>query len=203
MDRKKYVIIMAAGSGSRMGADRPKQFLELGGKAVLHRTIEVFLEAVPGITVVTVLPEQHIEYWKEYCYKKNFTCPQILIKGGMTRFHSVKNALDRIPQGALVGVHDGVRPLITADLVSRLYSMAEKHPALIPVTPCVETLKVLVQKDGRLEAVPGAQADRSSVRRPLRCSGPNFLRTPIVRRMIQPSQMTPQWWKGTEKAFPT
>ena len=161
MDRKKYVIIMAAGSGSRMGADRPKQFLELGGKAVLHRTIEVFLEAVPGITVVTVLPEQHIEYWKEYCYKKNFTCPQILVKGGMTRFHSVKNALDRIPQGALVGVHDGVRPLITADLVSRLYSMAEEHPALIPVTPCVETLKVLVQKDGRLEAVPGAQADRS------------------------------------------
>ena len=63
MDRKKYVIIMAAGSGSRMGADRPKQFLELGGKAVLQRTIEVFLEADPDITVVTVLPEQFISYW--------------------------------------------------------------------------------------------------------------------------------------------
>ena len=161
MDRKKYVIMMAAGSGSRMGSDRPKQFLELGGKAVLQRTIEVFMEAVPGINVVTVLPQQHIDYWKEYCYRNNFTCPQILVKGGMTRFHSVRNALDRIPEGALVGVHDGVRPLITPELVARLYSMAEEHPALIPVTPCVETLKVLVEKDGRLEAVPGAQADRS------------------------------------------
>ena len=61
---------MAAGSGSRMGGDRPKQFLELGGKAVLQRTIEVFLEAVPGITVVTVLPEQFIDYWKDYCYRE-------------------------------------------------------------------------------------------------------------------------------------
>jgi 2-C-methyl-D-erythritol 4-phosphate cytidylyltransferase len=161
MDRKKYVIIMAAGSGSRMGGDRPKQFLELGGKAVLQRTIEVFLQAVPGITVVTVLPEQYIDYWKEYCYKRSFTCPQILVKGGMTRFHSVRNALDRIPEGAIVGVHDGVRPLITPDLVCKLYSLAEQQSAIIPVTPCVETLKVLEMKDGSLEAVPGAEADRS------------------------------------------
>ena len=161
MDRKKYVIIMAAGSGSRMGGDRPKQFLELGGKAVLQRTIEVFLQAVPGITVVTVLPEQYIDYWKEYCYKRSFTCPQILVKGGMTRFHSVRNALDRIPEGAIVGVHDGVRPLITPDLVCKLYSLAEQQSAIIPVTPCVETLKVLEMKGGSLEAVPGAEADRS------------------------------------------
>ena len=152
---------MAAGSGSRMGGDRPKQFLELGGKAVLQRTIEVFLQAVPGITVVTVLPEQYIDYWKEYCYKRSFTCPQILVKGGMTRFHSVRNALDRIPEGAIVGVHDGVRPLITPDLVCKLYSLAEQQSAIIPVTPCVETLKVLEMKDGSLEAVPGAEADRS------------------------------------------
>ena len=134
---------MAAGSGSRMGADRPKQFLELGGKAVLQRTIEVFLEAQPDITVVTVLPEQFIGYWKDYCYARNFVCPQILVKGGMTRFHSVRNALERIPDGAVVGVHDGVRPLITPALVSRLYSMADGQDGVIPVTPCVETLKVL------------------------------------------------------------
>ena len=161
MDRKKYVIIMAAGSGSRMGADRPKQFLELGGKAVLQRTIEVFLEAQPDITVVTVLPEQFIGYWKDYCYARNFVCPQILVKGGMTRFHSVRNALERIPDGAVVGVHDGVRPLITPALVSRLYSMADGQDGVIPVTPCVETLKVLSEKDGVLEPVPGASADRS------------------------------------------
>ena len=161
MERKKYVIIMAAGSGSRMGAGMPKQFLELGGKAVLQRTIEVFMEAVPGLTVVTVLPEQFIQYWKDYCYSRNFTCPQILVKGGMTRFHSVRNALERIPAGAVVGVHDGVRPLLTPGLVSSLYSMAESQSAVIPVTPCIETLKVLRETDGHLEAVPGAEADRS------------------------------------------
>jgi 2-C-methyl-D-erythritol 4-phosphate cytidylyltransferase len=161
MERKKYVIIMAAGSGSRMGAGMPKQFLELGGKAVLQRTIEVFMEAVPGLTVVTVLPEQFIQYWKDYCYSRNFTCPQILVKGGMTRFHSVRNALERIPAGAVVGVHDGVRPLLTPGLVSSLYSMAENQSAVIPVTPCIETLKVLRETDGHLEAVPGAEADRS------------------------------------------
>ena len=152
---------MAAGSGTRMGEEMPKQFLELGGKAILHRTIEVFLEAEPDIRVVTVLPEQYVSYWKNYCYQKNFTCPQILVKGGMTRFHSVRNALDRIPEGAIVGVHDGVRPLITPELVSRLYSMAQDTPALIPVTPCVETLKVLRENDGVLETIPGVEADRS------------------------------------------
>lgn len=152
---------MAAGSGTRMGGDRPKQFLELGGKAVLQRTIEVFLQAVPGINVVTVLPQQYLDYWKEYCYRKNFICPQMLVKGGMTRFHSVRNALERIPDGAVVGIHDGVRPLVTPDLVSRLYALAEMHPGVIPVTPCIETLKVLSEKDGCLEPVAGAVADRS------------------------------------------
>lgn len=152
---------MAAGSGSRMGAARPKQFMELGHKAILQRTIEVFISAVPDITIVTVLPEQYINYWKEYCYKRNFTCPQVLVKGGMTRFHSVRNALERIPDGAIVGVHDGVRPLVTPDFVAELYSRSEDTQALIPVTPCVETIKVLRDTDSRLEAVPGAEADRS------------------------------------------
>ena len=161
MERKRYAIIMAAGSGSRMGADMPKQFMKLGGKAILQRTMEVFLEAVPGITIVTVLPEQYIDYWKEYCYRNSFTCPQILVKGGMTRFHSVRNALERIPEGALVGIHDGVRPLVTPGFVAELYSRAEAVPSLIPVTPCIETIKVLREKEGVLEAVPGVEADRS------------------------------------------
>ena len=70
MERKKYVVIMAAGSGTRMGAARPKQFLELRGKAILQRTIEVFLEACPGISVVTVLPADHIGYWSGLCLKR-------------------------------------------------------------------------------------------------------------------------------------
>ena len=166
MGRKRYVIIMAAGSGTRMGADRPKQFLEIGGKAILQKTMEVFLQASPGISVVTVLPEAFIDYWKDYCYRRNFTCPQILVKGGITRFHSVRNALERIPEGALVAVHDGVRPLITGRLVEDMFAQAETHPALIPVIPCVDTMKVLSKVtqpsgDDVLVTVPGAVADRS------------------------------------------
>ena len=161
MERKKYVIIMAAGSGTRMGAGRPKQFLELEGKAILQKTMEVFLNACPGISVITVLPQDFIGYWREYCLENNFVCPQILVPGGITRFHSVRNALDRVPEGALVAVHDGVRPLLSEGLVRDMFDKAEGVPALIPVTPCVDTMKVLENKDGELVAVPGAKADRS------------------------------------------
>ena len=152
---------MAAGSGTRMGADVPKQFIELCGKAVLQRTIEVFVEACPGIKVVTVLPEAHIAYWKSYCLKHNFTCPQILAKGGITRFHSVRNALEKVPEGALVAVHDGVRPLVSAALVRDMFEKAENVNGLIPVVPCVDTMRVLQKSGDMLEPMPGASADRS------------------------------------------
>ncbi len=161
MERKKFVIIMAAGSGTRMGAQVPKQFLEIEGKAILQKTMEVFLEACPGISVVTVLPKDHMDYWKNYCLERNFTCPQILVSGGITRFHSVRNALDRVPEGAVVAVHDGVRPLISSELVRSMFAKAEKVSAVIPVIPCVDTMKVLERKGDELAAVPGAVADRS------------------------------------------
>ncbi|MGM9786964.1 MAG: 2-C-methyl-D-erythritol 4-phosphate cytidylyltransferase [Candidatus Cryptobacteroides sp.] len=166
MGRKRYVIVMAAGSGTRMGGPLPKQFLMLDGKAVLQRTIEVFLDACPGISVVTVLSSDYVDYWKSYCLEHNFICPQILVPGGITRFHSVRNALERIPEGALVAVHDGVRPLVSRELVARMFDDAEYCNGLIPVVPCVDTLKVLRSHpgpDGKqiLEAVPGASADRS------------------------------------------
>ena len=166
MGRKKYVVIMAAGSGTRMGSQVPKQFLELDGKAVLRKTIEVFLEACPDISVITVLPKQYLDYWRDYCYKNNFICPQILVAGGITRFHSVKNALQRVPEGALVAVHDGVRPLVSVAMVKDMFEKAEKTQSLIPVIPCVDTMKVLQKKvweDGSetLSAVPGQSVDRS------------------------------------------
>ncbi len=161
MERKKYVIIMAAGSGTRMGSDLPKQFIELDGKAILQMTMETFVKACPGISVITVLPEAHMSYWKAYCLERNLTYPQILVKGGITRFHSVRNALEKVPPGAVVAVHDGVRPLISPDLVSDMFEKAEDHPALIPVIPCIDTMKVLERKDGILVTIPGAYADRS------------------------------------------
>lgn len=161
MERRKFVIIMAAGSGTRMGADMPKQFLELEGKAILQKTIEVFLEACPGISVITVLPQDHVNYWRKYCLDRNFICPQVLVHGGITRFHSVRNALERVPEGSVVAVHDGVRPLVSPALVKEMFRKAEELPAVIPVVPCVDTMKVLQMKDGELSAIPGASADRS------------------------------------------
>ena len=152
---------MAAGSGTRMGGPLPKQFLDLGGKAVLQHTIETFLEACPGISVVTVLNADYIEYWRNYCLKRNFTCPQITVAGGITRFHSVRNALEKIPDGALVAVHDGVRPLVSPSLVAEMFEKAADVPALIPVVPCVDTLKVLQKRGDELRTVDGAVADRS------------------------------------------
>ena len=161
MDRKKFVVVMAAGSGTRMGAEVPKQFLEIEGKAILQMTIEVFMEACPDITVVTVLSESHMAYWKKYCLEKNFICPQILVKGGITRFHSVQNALARIPDGALVAVHDGVRPLLSVEFIRECFERAEAVPALIPVLPCVDTMKVLYHKGNELVTAEGQTVDRS------------------------------------------
>ncbi|MBE6234120.1 MAG: 2-C-methyl-D-erythritol 4-phosphate cytidylyltransferase [Bacteroidales bacterium] len=166
MSRKKFVVMMAAGSGTRMGADMPKQFLEMGGKPILRHTMEVFLEACPDISVITVLPEHFVDYWRDYCLEHNFICPQVIVKGGITRFHSVRNALEKVPEGALVAVHDGVRPLVSRELVRAMFAKAEDTPALIPVIPCIDTMKVLehkVDKSGDDVFVPveGKTADRS------------------------------------------
>ncbi len=161
MERKKYLIVSAGGTGTRMGASLPKQFLELGGKPILRLTIERFIEAIPDIHVVTVLPEAHIPYWRNYCVKDGFNCPQRLVKGGFTRFHSVKNALAVIPDGAVVAVHDGVRPLISIQAIRSLFALSVEFPAVIPVMPVTDTLKCLRKEpDGSLVST-GEAVDRS------------------------------------------
>lgn len=162
MERQKFLVIPAGGSGVRMGADIPKQFLLLEGKPILRLTIERFLEAVPGIHVVTVLPQAHIGWWRQYCAKEGFTCPQRMVEGGFTRFHSVKNALRYIPDGALVAVHDSVRPLVSVSLVRDLFAAAQDAPAVIPATPCTDTLKTVSKREDGAIAVTGS-VDRSSV----------------------------------------
>ena len=164
MERKKYLVVTAGGSGSRMGADVPKQFLPLQGKAILQRTLERFLEACPGIRILTVLPRDHFGTWKAYCAAHNFNVPQTLVAGGITRFHSVRNALVKIPDGALVAVHDGVRPFVSKELIERMFSRMEVCRALIPVLPVTDTLKVLDRdrETGFLRSA-GERLDRSRV----------------------------------------
>ena len=163
MDRKKYLVLTAGGNGTRMGASMPKQFLELGGKPILRLTLERFLQAIPDLHVVTVLPEAHIAHWRHYCVQADFTAPQRLVKSGFTRFHSVQNALAYVPDGALVAIQDGVRPLLSVARIRELFAAAQDVPALIPVLPVTDTLKVLDRRpDGSL-AASGELLDRSRV----------------------------------------
>lgn len=141
MNRKIYVIVVAGGSGSRMGTELPKQFLKLDGKPILQRTIEKFTDALPGVTIVTVLPLQHLDTWKKICAEYAVDYPQILVTGGITRFHSVKNALEKVPDGALVLIHDSVRPLLSTEMIKSMVERIEECRALIPVTPAVDTLR--------------------------------------------------------------
>ena len=165
---KIYLVAVAGGSGTRMHSTVPKQFMEIREKAILQRTIEKFTSACPGIKVVTVLPEAHIPYWKEYCLSRNFSHPQTLVHGGVTRFHSVRAALEKVPDGAVVAIHDGVRPLVSASLIRSMVARMDSCRALIPVLPVTDTLKALRSvpdgDDGRrLVRIEGREIDRSEV----------------------------------------
>lgn len=146
MKRNLYGIFVAGGSGSRMGGPVPKQFLELGGVPVLQRTIGKFHAELPEMTIITVLPQKHFSSWKALCIEHEFNVPQILVSGGITRFHSVQNALAHVPDGAVVMIHDGVRPLVSSALIHAAAARSQEVPALIPVVPVTDTLKY---RDGR------------------------------------------------------
>lgn len=138
-----YVIIVAGGKGLRMGGDIPKQFLPVGGKPVLMRTLERFREYSPTLSIILVLPKAQQEYWKELCREYSFTIEHTIANGGETRFHSVQNGLSLIPDNeqGVVGVHDGVRPFVSTEVIQRCYETARTAKAVIPVTPVVETLR--------------------------------------------------------------
>ncbi len=142
---KKYVIIVAGGKGLRMGSEVPKQFLPIGGKPVLMRTMEAFHSYDPQIHLVLVLPVVQQVYWKGLCDKHSFVLSYRLADGGETRFHSVKNGLDTIhsDEDALVAVHDGVRPFVSTGVIARCFDEAVRTGAAVPVTDVVETVRQL------------------------------------------------------------
>ena len=155
-----YVIIVAGGKGLRMGSDIPKQFLPIGSKPVLMRTLERFREYSADLQIILVLPEAQQDYWKELCKQYHFPLPAttplpqqggagggsyLLANGGHTRFHSVQNGLALVPDDAegVVGVHDGVRPFPSIEVIRNCYETARTAKAVIPVIPVVETIRHL------------------------------------------------------------
>jgi 2-C-methyl-D-erythritol 4-phosphate cytidylyltransferase len=152
---KKYIIIVAGGKGLRMGGEIPKQFIPIGGKPVLMRTIETFYAYDSSIQIILVLPVSQQEYWKDLCLEYSFDIPHQVADGGETRFHSVKNGLNLVEEEGWVGVHDGVRPFVSSDVIDRCYSAAEAWQAVIPVVDVVETLRHLTEEGS--ETVPRDQ----------------------------------------------
>lgn len=140
-----YVIIVAGGKGLRMGSDIPKQFLPIGGKPVLMRTLERFREYSADLQIILVLPEAQQAYWQELCGKYDFKVKYQLANGGQTRFHSVQNGLALVPDDTegVVGVHDGVRPFPSIEVIKNCYETARTAKAVIPVIPVVETVRHL------------------------------------------------------------
>ena len=145
MDR--YAIIVAGGSGSRMGGDLPKQFMLLEGKPVVLHTIERFLLLPFPVEIVLILPSAYREYWKDYCFENNLRFKHTLVSGGITRFHSVKNALKYIPRGAVVAVHDGVRPFIAESFLERLFTLGEEVGAVVPAVKPVDSIRMKCAQD--------------------------------------------------------
>lgn len=140
-----YIIIVAGGKGLRMGSDIPKQFLPIGGKPVLMRTLERFREYSADLQIILVLPEAQQDYWHQLCQEYHFDVEYTLANGGQTRFHSVQNGLAKVPDDAIgvVGVHDGVRPFPSLEVIRNCYTTAREKKAVIPVIPVVETVRHL------------------------------------------------------------
>lgn len=138
------VLIVAGGKGLRMGSDLPKQFLPIGGKPVLMHTIEAFHHFDRTMKIILVLPQEQQTYWQELCAKHSFVIEHTVVDGGETRFHSVKNGLACVNSG-LVGVHDGVRPFVSPEVIKRCYELAAIKKAVIPVIDVVETVRHITE----------------------------------------------------------
>ena len=140
---KRYAVITAGGVGKRMKSKVPKQFLDLDGKPILLRTIELFTSLDIEIAIVLVLPPSHIDLWKDFYNTHNLVFPHTIVPGGITRFHSVRAALEVIPNGAIVAVHDGVRPIVPKELLMELlnYPLDSHCAGVIPVIPVVESMR--------------------------------------------------------------
>ncbi len=138
-----YVVIVAGGSGKRMGIETPKQFLELAGRPVLMHTIERFYKFNSSIEIITVLPENQLRHWCELRNKYSFDIPHTLVKGGAHRFNSVQRGLEFVGIQGLVAIHDGVRPLVSPETIKRCFDAAGEFGNAIPVVSPADSLRFL------------------------------------------------------------
>lgn len=147
---QEYVIIVAGGSGSRMKSDIPKQFLSVNGLPVLMHTIRAFADYSKNLRIIVVLPSEQFGFWEELCRNHSFAIPHQLVAGGQTRFHSVKNGLNCIVEKEefLVAVHDGVRPVISREIIADSFKNAALHGAAVVSVPLKDSIRIVGQNEG-------------------------------------------------------
>lgn len=146
---QQTVIIVAGGSGTRMGSDIPKQFLIIGKRPVLMHTIEAFYRFNPQMQRIVVLPASQMNRWEELCLFHHFTIPHDLAEGGNTRFQSVKNGLEKVRPGGLIGIHDGVRPLVSVETLKRCYDAALKNGNAVPVVNLTDSVRIITDEGSK------------------------------------------------------
>lgn len=154
---KKVAVIVAGGSGQRMGTALPKQFLLLKGKPVLWYSVRAFMDAYDDITIILVLPKEHLEQGEEMVQELNTRKNIQFVSGGSTRFHSVQNGLVQIKEPAVVFVHDAVRCLVTPELIRNCYETARTKGSAIPVVAATDSIRIIENGSSRV-------ADRNNIR---------------------------------------
>ncbi len=144
---KKYsVIIVAGGKGFRAGGDIPKQFLKIGGKPMLMHTIQAFHNYDYRVRIIVVLPEGYQFLWEQLCKEYNFTVNHIIVSGGETRFHSVKNGLKEVSEEETVCIHDAARPFVTSSLIGNCFDDSfNSNCGIIPVVDEVNSVRKLTE----------------------------------------------------------
>jgi 2-C-methyl-D-erythritol 4-phosphate cytidylyltransferase len=140
---KKYAIIVAGGTGSRMKGEVPKQFMLLNGKLVIVYSIEAFYSFDSSIQLIIVVHPDYLTLWDQLAKQFKVSIPYQVIAGGETRFESVKNGLQLIKEEGFVAVHDAARPVISAELLANLFSAASAYGSAIPVVPITDTIRII------------------------------------------------------------
>ena len=140
---KKYAIIVAGGTGTRMKGDVPKQFMMLNGKPIVQYSIEAFYSFDPSIEIILVIHPDFRKYWQKLCLDYKISIPHTVVTGGKTRFDSVKNGLNIIEEDGFVAIHDAARPMINADFIGHLFSQAETHGSALPGVALNDTIRMI------------------------------------------------------------
>ena len=150
---KRFAIIVAGGSGQRMESDIPKQFLMINNEVILMKSILAFFNYDPTIKIIVALPENQIEFWKQLCKERQFTIIHTIVKGGKTRYHSVKNALNEIEDEGIVAIHDGVRPLVSFSTIDHVYEIASINDNAVPYIDLIDSIR-------KVDSVKSVAVDR-------------------------------------------